>query len=105
MSERVLEFTEKGIPRSLVPAFQEYDIEKLDPEQAAFTIIERTLEWGDRRECRWLFERYGRERVADWFRQAGFWLLSRRRFALWRAMLEVEDYKRHPRGRVAVWPY
>jgi len=105
MSERVLEFTEKGIPRSLVPAFQEYDIEKLDPEQAAFTIIERTLEWGDRRECLWLFERYGRERVADWFRQAAFWRLSRRRFAFWRALLEVEDYRRHPRGRIAIWPY
>lgn len=54
MDERPLEFTEKGIPCSLAPAFQEYDIEKLDPAQDAFTIIERTLKWGDRRECRWL---------------------------------------------------
>jgi hypothetical protein len=68
------------IPATLRPFFQEYDFGKLDPERSAFTIIERTLAWGDRAELRWLFARYGRQRLAEWVRQAGWRCLPRRRF-------------------------
>jgi hypothetical protein len=49
----VLEQTPAAIPVSLRPFFQEYVLEKLDPEDSAFTVIERTLAWGDLPELRW----------------------------------------------------
>jgi hypothetical protein len=99
-----LPLTPNGIPISLRPCFQEYTLEKLDPERDAFTVIERTLARGDRREVRWLFARYGRERLAEWVRQAGWWRLSRRRFRFWRAYFDIHDYRRNPLGRGA-WPH
>ena len=38
-----MNFTPTGIPRSLRCAFQEYDLEQLNLNDHAFTIIERTL--------------------------------------------------------------
>jgi len=99
-----LVLTPKGIPVSLRPAFQEYTLEKLDPERDAFTVIERTLALGDRRELRWLFRRYGRERLIEWVRQAGWWRLPRRRFRLWVNYFDIRDYQANPQGR-GVWPY
>ena len=97
--------TAKGIPRSLQPAFQEYDLEKLDLERDAFTIIERTLAYGDREELRWLFARYGQERIIEWIRQAGWWRLPRRRFGFWTAFFDIHDYRRNPWGKKGIWPY
>jgi len=74
--------------------FQEYAFEKLDPERSAFTIIERTLAWGDRAELRWLFARYGRQRLAEWVRQAGWRCLPRRRFLFWICYFQLDDYAR-----------
>ena len=99
-----LPLTPNGIPISLRPCFQEYALEKLDPERDAFTVIERTLARGNRRELRWLFARYGRERLAEWVRQAGWYLLPKRRFHLWRAYFDIHDYRRNPLGR-GVWPH
>lgn len=91
-----------GIPVSLRPCFQEYTLEKLDPERDAFTIIERTLALGCQPEIQWLFARYGRERVREWVRQAGTGRLSRRRFCLWVNYLDIRDYRQRRRG---AWPY
>ncbi|MBC7250488.1 MAG: hypothetical protein H5T62_09405 [Anaerolineae bacterium] len=98
IGERELVLAPNGIPVSLRPYFQEYTLEKLDPERDAFTIIERTLAFGCQPEVRWLFARYGRERV----RQAGSALLSRRRFRLWVNYLDVRNYRQRRRG---AWPY
>lgn len=35
--------TAAGIPRSLIPCFQEYDLERLDPEQHGDLLIARVL--------------------------------------------------------------
>ena len=43
-------------------------------------------------ELRWLFARYGEQRVREWVRGHGFRLLSKRSFALWRLALDVPDY-------------
>lgn len=56
-------YTRHGIPRSLAPFFQEYNLDGLDPDRAAATVIERTLRGncqlhGNRAELRWLFLRY-----------------------------------------------
>ena len=96
-----LERTPAGIPVSLRPFFQEYVLEDLDPERSAFTVIERTLAWGDLPELRWLFARYGQERLAEWVRQAGWYLLPRRRFAFWRCFFDLDDYRHGNR----VWPH
>jgi hypothetical protein len=55
-------------------------------------IIERVLERGSWEHVRWLFAVYGEGPVADWVRQHGFRLLSRRSFALWRLALGITDY-------------
>ena len=80
-----------GIPRSLAPFFQEYDLETLDPEQAAATIIERTLRYGSRAELRWLFARYPRSQIAGWVRRWGRFGLPAPHLAFWRLILHVED--------------
>ena len=51
--------TERGIPRSMAPFSQEYDIDALHPASERHTLIERTLRWGSRAEIRWLCHRYG----------------------------------------------
>jgi hypothetical protein len=103
--EEELAFTPKGIPVSLRPCFQEYRLEELDPERDAFTIIERTLALGDRREVRWLFHRYGRERLIEWVRQAGWRLLSRRRFRLWANYFGIHEHLSNLPRRRGVWPH
>jgi hypothetical protein len=72
-----LEGTAAGIPVSRRPFFQEYTLEDLDPERSAFTVIERTLAWGDLPELRWLFAQYPLERLAEWAHHAGWYLLPR----------------------------
>lgn len=83
--------TERGIPRSLAPFFQEYNLDELDPDRAAATIIERTLRYGNRAELRWLFSRYPRPLIADWVRRWGRYGLPAPHLAFWRLLLDVED--------------
>lgn len=96
-----MELTTTGMPRSLQFAFQEYDLEKLDLDQHAFTIIERTLAYGNRAEARWLFAQYGRERLAAWLREAGWRRLSRRRLTFWVSYFDLGQLPK----RKGVWPH
>ena len=68
-----LALTPRGIPLSLRPFFQDYTLEEVDPAADAFTVIERTLAWGNHQELAWLFRRYRREQVVDAAREAGWW--------------------------------
>ena len=52
IDEELGEMTPNGIPVSLRPFFQEYTLENLAPQTDSFTIIERTLSRGSRRELR-----------------------------------------------------
>lgn len=99
--ELEMERTPAGIPVSLRPFFQEYTLEDLDPERCAFTVIGRTLAWGDVEELRWLFAHYAPERLADWVRDAGWYLLPRRRFLYWRCFFDLDDWQQGER----VWPH
>jgi hypothetical protein len=81
--DRPLEFTEKGIPLSLRPFFQEYILENLEPDRDAFTVIERTLAWGGIRELNWLFRHYGVSRLRSFVQKYGVRLLPRRRRKYW----------------------
>ena len=96
-SESLLELTSAGIPVGLRPFFQEYVLEDLDPQRSAFTVIERTLAWGDRRALCWLFAVYGPERIVDWVRQAGWRRLPRRRRLFWLCFFNLADYQRGER--------
>ncbi len=59
------------IPLSLKPYFQEYNLEDLHLRRDADLIIQRTLEFGDWNEIRWLFQVYKRERIRRFLRQHG----------------------------------
>jgi hypothetical protein len=109
MDERVSQpagsLTAAGVPRSLAPCFQEYDLERLDPVQHGDLLIERVLAYGDRRELRWLFGRYGRPRVTGWLRRSGARRLPWRRYNLWCVLLGLPP-ARHPRPEEQrIWPY
>lgn len=98
---KTLELTARGIPTSLRPFFQEYDLERLDPEQGAFTVIERTLAWGDVPELRWLFARYDLQRLSEWARAFGWRCLPRRRFKFWLCFFALTEYEQGER----IWPH
>jgi hypothetical protein len=100
-----LPLSEGGIPLSLKPVFQEYDFDRLDAERNRDLVIERTLNYGDRREARWLFERYGTGTVAEWIRQRGATLLTRRRFNCWQSLLDIRDFRRPRYWRQTAWPH
>ncbi len=99
------ELSAGGIPLSLKPFFQEYDFDKLDVERHRDLVIERTLGYGNRREVRWLYQRYGRHAIAEWVRERGSRLLSRRRFEYWRTVLDVDEYKRPSNWNSRIWPH
>lgn len=96
-----LQMTPHGIPASLRPFFQEYALEELDPTRDAFTVIERTLAWGDIPELRWLFQLYGVDRLREWVQQYGWYGLPRRRLKLWLCVLDIHEHRRGER----IWPH
>ena len=91
------EQTPAGIPVTLRPFFQEYQLEDLNPERSAFTIIERTLGWGDVPELRWLFARYSPARLSEWVRRAGWYCLPQRRFKYWLCFFGITEYQHRER--------
>jgi len=100
----VEQLTAAGIPRSLAPCFQEYNLEALDPAQHSDLLIERVLAYGDRQELRWLFRRYGRARVSEWVQESGERRLPRRRYNLWCVLLELPLPRQRRQGR-QIWPH
>jgi hypothetical protein len=97
----MLELTAQGIPVSLRPFFQEYDFESLDPERSAFTVVERTLAWGEVAELRWLFARYGAKRLREFVRKYGWRALPKRRFKFWVCFFRLTKYEQGER----IWPH
>lgn len=95
------------IPLSLAPYFQEYDLADLDISEDADLIIERTLEYGNRQELKWLFKTYGPARIKEFVRKYGFRKLSRRSFNFWRTILEVKKFKRPSwlKSKSPTWRY
>lgn len=96
-----IELTTKGIPHTLRPAFQEYQLEQLDPVEHQFSVLERTLAHGQRQEIRWLFQQYGRQPITNWIREAGWRLLPRRRLLFWAVYFEIDDLS----TRSGAWPH
>jgi hypothetical protein len=95
--------TPAGIPRSLAPFFQEYDLDHLDTTEHSSLIIERTLAFGDRRELRWLLNRYGKSALREWVRASGARRLPWRRYNMWCVLMGLPPAQRAERR--GVWPY
>lgn len=93
---------ETQIPSTLAPFFQEYTLENLDAARDWELVVERTLAWGNRAELRWMFTRYGHERVADWVKRRGAFRLPRRQLAAWKIILEIPDAEIIPAPR-GIW--
>ena len=89
------------IPTSLARAFPEYALSDLDPVIDADLIIARVLEQGTRIEWRWLFQQYGLERIRDFVRRRGYATLSKRSFAYWRLVLDIDTYQQPPWAETA----
>ncbi|MDX9993593.1 MAG: hypothetical protein RBS68_16260 [Anaerolineales bacterium] len=79
------------IPLSLAPFFQEYDLAQLDPQRDAATIIERTLQFGNRAELRWLFTQYPRAQISDWFKKYASERLPNPHNTFWQIILEIKE--------------
>ena len=88
-----LELSPTGIPISLRPFFQDYEFETIHPDVDAFTVIERTLAWGNRHELRWLFKRYPRNQIAAFVRDAGWWRLPPHQLYFWLNVLSITEYR------------
>lgn len=100
-----METTEAGIPRSLAPCFQEYELERLDPRRHADLVIERVLAYGNRRELRWLFECYGWTRIREWVERVGARRLPWRRYNLWCVLLGLPPARRLRTEEQQIWPH
>ncbi len=79
------------IPPTLAPFFQEYSLELLDTERSAATIIERTLQFGNRAEVRWLFTCYPHQQIRDWVKRWGALALPEPHLTFWKLVLNTEE--------------
>lgn len=83
---------EAMLPADTAWLFPEYAFSTMDVQSHQGVIIERVLERGSWEQLRWLFATYGEKVVAQWVSRHGFRLLSKRSFALWRLVLNVESF-------------
>jgi len=91
------------IPTSLKPYFQEFDLEDLHFRRDADLIIQRTLEFGNWVEIRWLFQVYRRERIRRFLREHGERWLKPVTFNYWRKLLGLRHWKTAPFRLGEVW--
>jgi hypothetical protein len=87
---------DQEIPARLHPYFNEYNPARLDLERDANLIIQRTLEYGNWEEVRWLFRGYGRRRISAYVRRYGARGLSRVTFNYWRRLLGIHKWHKPP---------
>lgn len=84
------------IPSRLRPYFQEYDPDSLDLERDANLVIQRTLEFGDWEEVRWLFRLYGKRRISAYVFDYGERGLSPVTFNYWLILLGIHKWWKSP---------
>ncbi|MFQ5436432.1 MAG: hypothetical protein ACE5FD_16330 [Anaerolineae bacterium] len=97
--------TGAGIPRSLAPFFQEYQLEQLDPDRHQDIIIERVLAYGNRSEVRWLIKTYSLNQVKAWIERTGARRLPWRRYNLWSVLFKLPAARRIRTQEQRIWPH
>jgi hypothetical protein len=76
------------IPPSLAPFLQEYELHRMNPERDSATLIERTLQFGNRAELQWLFTQYSHQQITEWLQSFGRERLPQPHLDFWRIVLE-----------------
>jgi hypothetical protein len=77
------------IPASLAPFLQEYNLAQINPQTAAPLLMERTLQYGNRTELRWLFAQYPRPQIVEWVKHYGKDRLPHPHIDFWLLVLEI----------------
>ena len=85
--------------------FQEYDPGQLDLADHGDLIIQRTLEFGDWEDLRWLFAMYGVKRIRAFLRQRGERWLRPPVFNYWRILNQKMGTISFPDPKGELWPY
>lgn len=80
-----------GVPASLSPFFQEYELDQLDLQRSSATIIERILQYGNREEIRWLFSSYPPQRIRHWVQRWGKLALPEPHLTFWSLVLDLPE--------------
>jgi hypothetical protein len=96
-----------SIPIALRLFFQDYDIDSLQVERDANLILQRTLEFGNWDDMRWLLQTYGKERIRVFLREFGERMLRPSTFNYWRKLFGLRRWKHSPFpiSRNELWPY
>jgi hypothetical protein len=84
------------LPETLYIHFQEYDPTSLDLQNDADLIIQRTLEFGEWEEVRWLLKQYGQKRLRAFLVENGERWLRPPTFNYWRKLFGVRRWKHSP---------
>lgn len=79
------------LPEEVRWLFWEHDVDALDTEQHASSILARILEYGRMRDVRWAIDHYGIEGIHRFLREVGHPELHPRTLSFWRAVLHAED--------------
>jgi hypothetical protein len=87
--------------------FEDVRLGDVDPEAHAAFVIARVLDRGTMRSVAALVRYYGRERIADFFREGGARQVSPRTVPLWAAHLKLSEgectRKSSPQSRSPFW--
>ena len=78
------------IPPTLAAFLQEYELAQLNPQRDMHLLIERTLQYGNRSEVRWLFSIYTRAQIRAWVQRFGKERLPQPHRAFWQIILEIQ---------------
>jgi len=84
------------LPKTLYPFFQEYDPTSFDVQRDANLIIQRTLEYGDWEDVRWLFKQYGQKRLQAFLVENGERWLRPPTFNYWRKLFKIRRWGHSP---------
>ena len=78
------------LPQSMRRLFWDSNVDEIDLERHADSILARVLEFGFFDDVKWLIAHYGLPRIHRFFREVGHPEISERTRHFWRAVLGAE---------------
>jgi hypothetical protein len=88
---RIYDARMSTVPDSLRWLFWDVDVDLVDLEEHAATVLGRVLENGRLCDVRLVLEIYGTRRILEFFRDGGHSLLSERTRSFWTAFFGVDE--------------